>query len=201
MRGWLIALLLAAALPAAAQTVGPDPAGPVRAVGDRRFEVGLVYGFAVFTNSQSGTEWTESAPQGTELDLETSPSLGLEFAWSAGGNLRLGLRATHQATRLLASDPDTTSRTDMTLLHLHLEIEGTFGQGRVRPLVALAGGGTRANAGGAMAWHYSAVPAVGLHFAVDQRVVLRALARLPLIWANGNLVVQQEIAGGLAWRF
>lgn len=201
MRSWLILLLLATALPATAQTVEPDPIGPVKAIGVRRFEASLVYGFAVFTNSQSGTEWTEAAPRGTELDLDTSPSLGLGFAWSAGENLRLGLRATHQATRLLASDADTTSRTDMTLLHLQLEIESTFGHGRVRPLVALAGGGSRVNAGGAMAWHYSAVPTVGLHFAVDRRVVLRALARLPLIWANGNLVVQQELAAGMAWRF
>ena len=133
MRGWLIPLLLAAALPAAAQTVEPDPIGPVKAIGVRRFEAGFVYGFAVFTNSQSGTEWTAAAPQGSELDLDTSPSVGLGFAWSAGENLRLGLRAAHQATRLLASDADTTSRTDLTLLHLLLEVERTFGQAACVP--------------------------------------------------------------------
>ncbi len=201
MRRWLTALLWAAALPAAAQTVETDPVGPVQVPGIRRFEVALEYGLWVYTDSQTGTEWTGAAAQDAELDLETSPALGLGFAWSAGENLRLGLRATHQATRLLADNADTTSRTDLTLLHLHLELEKTFGHNRVRPLVALAGGGTRANAGGAMAWHYSAVPAVGLHFAVDRQVVLRALLRLPLIWANGNLVVQQDLAAGVAWRF
>ena len=201
MRGWLILLLLTAALPAAAQTVEPDPIGPVKAVGVRRFEAGFVYGFAVFTNSQSGTEWTAAAPVGSELDLDTSPSVGLGLAWSADEHLSLGLRAAHQATRLLAGDADTTSRTDMTLLNLLLEVEGTFGPGQVRPLVALAGGGCRVNAGGAMAWHYTAVPAIGLRFAVDPRVVARVLARLPLIWANGNLVIQQELAAGMSWRF
>ena len=201
MRGWLILLLLAAALPTAAQTVESDPVGPVQARGVRHFEIAFEYGFWVFTDRQAGTEWTEAAPQGSELDLETSPALGLGLAWSAGENLRLGLRAGHQATRLLADDPDTTSRTDLTLLHLHLEIEGTFGGGRLRPLVALAGGVTRANAAGAMAWHYSAAPAVGLHFSVDPRVIARLVLRLPLIWANGDLVVQQDVAAGVAWRF
>ncbi|HPF70649.1 MAG TPA: hypothetical protein PLQ13_08280, partial [Candidatus Krumholzibacteria bacterium] len=132
----------------------------------------------------------------------------VSFAWLPSRSLTVGVRARRQATRLLVDDGGTTSRTDVTLLHLQAEVENAFGRGRVRPLLALAAGGVQvAEGSGALmrmepsAWHYSVMPAVGVRFAATPRTILRLLLRAPVIWANGDVVAQVDVAGGIAVRF
>ncbi|MBE0567541.1 MAG: hypothetical protein IH621_16420 [Krumholzibacteria bacterium] len=197
-------LILLAAGPARAQPVGPEQAvGPAdRRAAPGRFELGFVYGLAAFTAGHDDAAWYDGAPTGGGMDLATTPTLGLGLAWSAAADLRFGLRATWQDTRLEVDAAAGTLQTDLSLLHLHLAAEATFGGGRLRPLLGLAAGGTLASAEGAdAAWHYSAAPELGMRFAVDPRAVLRLTARAPLIWANGTLVPQAEIAAGAALVF
>lgn len=199
---------LAAAAAAPAQQEGPTPTGgtldrfPAHAA--PRFEVGFVYGLAVFTNGTGQAEWYDDAPNGARTDLETTPSLGATFAWAASANLRFAARATRQATRLVVENPDEPpTRANMILVHLHLDVELAFGGGATQPLLVIGGGGMHAgpDVGPGSRWHYSAAPGVGLRFAADDRVALRALVRVPLLWATGVLVTQIEPSVGAAFLF
>lgn len=207
-RGIARAAALAAlvfALPAAAQSVGPGPAGPAAPpAAPRQLEIGFDYGFAVFTESHARTSWFEGAPSSSDMDLENSPSVGLSAMWRPGGGpLALGAAAAAQRTRLLVTDGDATSRTDMTLLHLHLAAALDLGSGALRPVVQVDGGGmmARGEDEGVNTWHYSAAAACGLRYLVSERVSLRLLARVPVIWVGGELVAQFETAGGAALHF
>ena len=204
----LLGLVLLTTGSAAAQIAGPTtegpPAAPSFGPAPRRIELGIVYGLAVFTERHGGAVWYADAPTSGAMDLQTSPALGAGGPWAATGNLRLGARVTRQAPRLEVTDAEgATTRTDLVLLHCHLELEKTFGGGSARPLLALSGGGVRAQAedGSGDQWHYSAAAGVGARFAVDPRLALRLQARVPLIWANGDLVVQLEPALGAAFLF
>jgi len=202
-------LLLAGTLLAAgarAQSIEPvqaEPEAPPAPEAVRRFEVGLVYALVTVTAHHADAVWYDGAPAGPDMDLEATPSAGLEASWEAAGNLRLGLRAAHRATRLVLGEGGDRVRSDLNLLHLDLVVEQAFGGGRLRPVLGAAGGAVRAApAGGAGAtWHWTATPAVGVRFTPSDRVVLRLLARAPLIWANGSLVAQGDVAVGAGVLF
>jgi opacity protein-like surface antigen len=195
-----LAAALALALPAAAQTAGPVAPPPPPA----ELQIGFDYGFAVFTESHADAAWFDGAPAGRDMDLETSPSVGLNALWRpGGGELAFGAAATAQKTRLLLTDGDTTSRTDMTLLHLQLAAALDLGAAALRPVVEIRGGAmaARGEDAGVSTWHYSASAAVGVRYLASERVSLRLLARVPVIWAGGELVAQFETAGGAALHF
>ncbi len=196
-------LLAAGARAQSIEPVRGEPAAPRLQDAARRFEVGLVYGLATFTAHHADAVWYDGAPVGADMDLQTTPSVGVEASWEASGNLRLGLRAARRATRLVLGAGADRVRSDLTLTHLDLVVERAFGGGRLRPVLGAAGGAVRAapDGGAGATWHWSATPAVGVRFTPSARVVLRLLARAPLIWANGSLVAQGDLAAGAALLF
>jgi hypothetical protein len=194
----LLLLAVAAAGSASGQDQGPVPTGPPPGPGVAapRFEAGVAYGFAVFTGRRDGVSWYDDAPVSADMDLETSPSLGAGFAWAAGAHLRVGARAARQETRLLVTDEaGATSRTDLVLWHLDLELELAFGGGASRPVLTLGGGGAlaRAEDGSGQEWHGAA--------ALAPRWAVRVLVRAPVIWVGGDPVVQVVPTAGAAFLF